>query len=108
VGQRKLVVHVGNAPDYHSKVTYNFFEHSWLKKLPCPLYLPGISLLDLYLFGKIKSSLIGQQIPDEIDLIEIVTQFLDGISDEELQAVFHSWIECVQNIIDANEGHRSW
>jgi hypothetical protein len=27
---------------------------------------------------------------------------LDGISKEELQAVFRSWIECIQNVIDAN------
>jgi hypothetical protein len=38
--------------------------------------------LDFYLFGKIESSLIGQEIPDEIDLIEIVTHLLYGISDD--------------------------
>jgi hypothetical protein len=58
--------------------------------------------LDFYILGKIKSALIGQETPDEIALLVIVAQILDGISDEELQAVFLSWIKGVQNIIDAN------
>jgi CheY-specific phosphatase CheX len=82
------------------------FEHNLLKKLPCPLYLLDISLLEFYLFGKIKSIIIVQEILDEIDLLEIVTQILNGISDEELQVISHSWIECVQNIINANRNYR--
>jgi hypothetical protein len=46
--------------------------------------------LDFYLFGKIKSALVWQEIPDEIGLLGIATHFLDGISKEELQAVFRS------------------
>jgi hypothetical protein len=97
-----LVAHLDNAPVHHSKITQNLFEHSPLKKPPCPISLTHISRLDFYLFGKIKSVLIGQETPDEIGLLEIVTHILDGMSDEELQAVFRSWIECIQNIIDAN------
>jgi hypothetical protein len=63
--------------------------------------------LDFYLFGKIKSALIGYEIPDEIGLLEIVTQMLDGIPDEEFKAVFRSWIECVQHMIDANRDSMS-
>jgi hypothetical protein len=80
----------------------NCFEHGPLKKLPCPLYLPDISPLDFYLFGKNKSALIRQETFDEIGLLEVLTQILDSISDEELHAVFRSWIEWIQNIIDAN------
>jgi hypothetical protein len=80
----------------------NFFEYSPLNKLPCSFYFPDISLFDFYLFGKIQSTLIGQEIPDEIDLLEIVIQILDGISNEKLQAIFRNWIEYIQNIIDAN------
>jgi hypothetical protein len=54
---------------------------------------------------KMQSAVIEQQIPDEIGLLEIVTQIVNGMSDEELQAVFRSSIECVQNIIDANRDY---
>jgi hypothetical protein len=36
------------------------------------------------LFGKIKSALI----PEEIDLLEAVTEFLNGTSDAKLQYAF--------------------
>jgi hypothetical protein len=51
---------------------------------------------------KNKSAIVGQEIFDEIGLLEILTQILDRISDEEWRAVFRSWIECLQNITDAN------
>jgi hypothetical protein len=79
-----------NAPVHHSKMTLHFFEHSPLKTFPCSLYLRNISLFDFYLFEKVKNALIGQEIPDEIDILEIGTQILDGFSDEELQVVFRS------------------
>jgi hypothetical protein len=49
----------------------------------------------------VKSALIGQEIPDEVDLLEAVTAILNGISDAELQRVFRSWIERVERAIDA-------
>jgi hypothetical protein len=45
---------------------------------------------------------MGSEIPDEIGLFTIVTQIVNGTSDEQLQAIFRNWIECLQNIIDAN------
>jgi hypothetical protein len=96
-------MHVDSAPVHHSKITQTFLEHRPLMKLICLLYLAHISPLYFYLFEKTKRSLIGQQIPDEIDLLEIMIRIVDLISDEELQANFCSWIEYVQKVIDANE-----
>jgi hypothetical protein len=45
----------------------------------------------------VKSPLIEQEIPDEIGLLKIVTDILDGISGAELQAVFRTWIERTQS-----------
>jgi hypothetical protein len=70
--------------------TQNFFEYNPLMKFPCPFHLLHISLMEFFLFEKMKSTLIGQKISDEIDILEIVTQILDGISSEELQTVFRS------------------
>jgi hypothetical protein len=36
-----------------------------------------------------------------------VTDISDGISGNELQAVFHSWIERVQGVIDADGDYLS-
>jgi hypothetical protein len=40
----------------------------------------------------VKNALIGQEISDEIDLLVVVTEILSGISHDELQAVFRSWV----------------
>jgi hypothetical protein len=42
------------------------------------------------LFGKVRNALIGRGIPDEINLLEAVTEILNGISDAELQCVSRS------------------
>jgi hypothetical protein len=48
-------------------MTQKFFGHNLLKRLPHPLYSLDISPWDFYLFGKVKSVLIGREIPGEID-----------------------------------------
>jgi hypothetical protein len=48
---------------------------------------------------KVKGARIGQEIPDEISVFHAVTEMLNGISTDELQRVFRSWIERVENII---------
>jgi hypothetical protein len=100
--QRKLVVHIDNALGHNARVIQNFFEHNPLKRLPHPTSLPDLSPSDFYLFGKMKNALNGREISDEIDLLEVVTEILIGISHDELRAVFRNWIERVQAVIDAN------
>jgi hypothetical protein len=51
--------------------------------------------------GKVKSTLTGWEIPNEINRLEMVNENTDGISDAELQRVFRSWIERVERVIDA-------
>jgi hypothetical protein len=95
------MVHVDNAPDHNSRMTRNFFEHNPLKRHAHRLYSPDICCSDIYLFGKVNGARTGQEIPDEISLLDAVTEYLNGISTEELQRVFHSWIERVKNLITA-------
>jgi hypothetical protein len=66
----------------------NFFEHDPLKMPPRQPYSPDISPSSFCLCGKVKGALIGQEIPDEISLLEAVTAILNGISTEELQRAF--------------------
>jgi hypothetical protein len=66
-------------------MTQHFFGHNPPKRLPHIPYSPEISPSDFFLFGKVKSVLIGREIPDEIDLLEAVAEFLNGISGAQLQ-----------------------
>jgi hypothetical protein len=60
-----------------------------------------------FIFGKVKGTLIGQEIPDEISLLDAMTEILTGIATFELQRVFRTWIERVENIITAEGGYAS-
>jgi hypothetical protein len=101
------MVHVDNAPAHISRMRRNIFEHNPLKRLPHLPYPPDISPSDCYLFGKIKGVLIGQEIPGDISLLDAVTEFLNGISTDEFQRVFRSWIERLENVIHAEGGYAS-
>jgi hypothetical protein len=87
---KELMIHVDNAPTHNLKMTRNFFEHNPLKRLPYPPYSPDISPSDFYLFGKVNGELIGQELPDEINLLDAVNEILDGISAGKLQRRFRS------------------
>jgi hypothetical protein len=82
-------------------MTQNSFGHTPMKRFPHRPYFPDISPSDFYLFAKVKTALIGRKIPDEVDLLEAVTVILNGISGSELQHVLQSWIEHVEQVIDA-------
>jgi hypothetical protein len=101
------MVHVDHAPVHNSRMTRNFVEHHPLKRLLHPPYSPEISPSDFYLFGKVKGAASGQGIPDEINLLDAVTEILNGISIDELQRVSRSWIERVENVIIAQGGYAS-
>jgi hypothetical protein len=87
-------VYIDNAP-----------VHNSLKRLSHPSYFLDIPPSDIYVIAKVKSALTGPEIPDEIDLLEEVTETLNGISGAELQRVFQSWIERVEKVIDAGGDH---
>jgi histone-lysine N-methyltransferase SETMAR len=78
------MIHVDNALAHNSRMMRNFFEYNPLKRLHHPPYSPDISPSDFSLFGKVRGALIGQEIPDEISLLDAVTEILNGISTDEL------------------------
>jgi hypothetical protein len=49
----------------------------------------------------VRSALIGQEIPNGIDLLEAVIEILNAISDAELQRVFRRWIDGIKRVTDA-------
>jgi hypothetical protein len=54
--RKTLMVHVDNAPAHKSRMTWNFFEHNPLKRLPHPSYLLDISPSYFYCFWESKAS----------------------------------------------------
>jgi hypothetical protein len=104
--QQKMIVHVDNAPAHNSRMARNCSEHNPLKRSHHPPYSPYISL-GLLSFGKVKRAPIKQEIPNEISVLDAVTERLNGISTDELQQIFRSWIESVEEVITGEGGYAS-
>jgi hypothetical protein len=104
---KELMIHIENAPAHSSRMEGKVSEHNPLKRLPRPSDSPDICPLDFYLFGKVKGALIGQEIPDEISLLDAVTEILSIISTDKLQRVSHSRIKCVENVITVEWSYAS-
>jgi hypothetical protein len=84
---KKLVVHIDNTLP-QLKGIQSSFRRNRVKRLPHHPHPPDISPSDFYLFGKVKSALTAREIPDEINLLEVVTEILNSISGPEFPHVF--------------------
>jgi histone-lysine N-methyltransferase SETMAR len=104
-GRRKLVVYIDEAIDHKSRTAQDFLGQNSLKRPPHSPYSPDISPSDFYLSGKVKSTLIGREIPDEIDFLETITEILNCILDAEMQHVIRSWIDSIEKVIDTEWDH---
>jgi hypothetical protein len=83
------------------------FRANPLKRLPHPVHSPDISPSDFYLFAKTKGRPSGQDISDEISLLDVVAEILNVISTDEPQRVFRSWIERIEKVTAAERGYAS-
>jgi hypothetical protein len=71
-----------------------------MKRALHPAFSPDLAPSDFYLFGKIKTALMGSEFESEQELLDGVLGIVNAISREELEGVFEEWLsrldECVQ------------
>jgi hypothetical protein len=77
-------------------MSQNLVRHNSLKRFPRPPHSLDVFPSGFSLFMKVKTALIGREIPGEINLLEAVTGILNSLSDAELQRVFRSWINMLK------------
>jgi hypothetical protein len=63
-----------------------------MKRAPHPAVSPALAPSDFYLFGKIKTALMGSEVESEQSLLDGVLGVMNAISREELKAVFEDWL----------------
>jgi hypothetical protein len=76
-----------------------------LTRAPHPAFLLDLALSDFYLFGKLKMVLMGAPFADGDELLQGVMKVLNGISREELEAVFPEWLLRLDRCIQQNGEH---
>jgi hypothetical protein len=70
--------------------------------VPHPLSDPDLTPSDFWLFGHVKTSLVGQTFDVPEQLPEPITEFLNEIQPPEVVEVFSHWIERVRQVLENN------
>jgi hypothetical protein len=65
-------------------------------------YRPDLAPSDFWLFGYVKTSLVGQTFEESGQLLEAITEFLNGVQPPEVVAVSDHWVERVWWVLENN------
>jgi hypothetical protein len=99
-GRRKMVLHFDNASSHTACFTTEYMHQNHLCRAPQPPFSPDLTPSDFYLFGKVKTALMGAVFDDENQLFQAVMTVLEAISREEFERVFEEWLArldaCIQ------------
>jgi hypothetical protein len=68
--------------------------------MPHPLSSPNLAPSDFWLFGHMKTSLVGQTFDELEQLLEAITEYLNEIQPPEVVAVFSHWVERVRWVLE--------
>jgi hypothetical protein len=77
-------------------VTEHFCDANDILRIPHPSHSPALAPSDFWLFGRIKTALIGGKFDEPEQLLDTISEFLDTISVEELRVVVDEWVERVR------------
>jgi hypothetical protein len=100
----KTVLHFDNASPHMARFTIGYMNRNCLVRAPHPPFSPGLAFSDFYLFGKVKTALMGATFEDEDQFFQGVMDVLHRIPRDEFEALFHEWLArldaCVQRAGD--------
>jgi hypothetical protein len=91
----RLNVRLDNCRAHFSKVTKQFFIENQLLHVPHPPYSPDLTRRTFGYSGGSTLDSLAEALSDR-KIIRIVREFLEGIPDAELTAVFKGWIDPVR------------
>jgi hypothetical protein len=100
---RRLQLHLDNYQVHFSKATEQFITENHIGRVPHPPYSLGLAPSDFWLFGHVKTSLVGQAFDEQEQLLKAITEFLNEIQPPEVVAGFSHWVERVRWILENNE-----
>jgi histone-lysine N-methyltransferase SETMAR len=99
---RRLRLHLDNCRVHFSKATEYFITESDIGHVPHPPYSTDLAPSYFWLFGHVKTLLVGQTFHEPKQLLEAVTEFLNEIQPPEMVAVFSHWVERVRWVLENN------
>jgi transposase len=87
---------------HFSKASEHFITENHIGRMPHPPYSPDLTPSDFWLFGHVKTSLVGQTFDESEQLLEAIAEFLNEIRPPEVIVVFSHWVERVRWVLENN------
>jgi histone-lysine N-methyltransferase SETMAR len=91
-----------NCRVYFSKATQQFVTENRIGLVPHPPYSPDLAPSDFWLFGHMKTLLVGQTFDEPDQPLEPITEFSNEIQPLEVVAIFSHWVERVRRVLENN------
>jgi histone-lysine N-methyltransferase SETMAR len=99
---RPLQLCLDNCRVHFSKAIEQFITENHIGRAPHPSYSPDLAPSDFWLFGHLKTSLVGQTFDAPEQLLEVIADFWGEIQPPEVVAVFSHWVRRVQWVLENN------
>jgi hypothetical protein len=102
-GQRRtkdMFIHMDNCRVHNCQESSCKIQRMKMTRLPHPAYSPDLSPCDFWFFGFAKTSFRDLQFDSPEAIIEHLSDLFDGLTFDELQSVFHEWIQRLRWVID--------
>jgi hypothetical protein len=79
-----MIAHADNAGPHTAKCVTEYMDHTLLKRVPDPPYLPDLTPSDFYLFGYVKHQLQGHEFTEGAELVSAISEILNQIPTDTL------------------------
>jgi hypothetical protein len=99
---RRLQLHLDNYRVQFSNATEHFITENHIDRVPHPPCGPDLAPSDFWLFGHVKTLLVGQTFDEPERLLEAITGFLNETQLPEVVVVFSHWVERVRWVLENN------
>jgi hypothetical protein len=76
------------------------FDKHHIARLPHPPYSRGLSPCDFWLFGMLKEILKDREFHSHDEIEEAITIAWNDITFDEVQSVFHNWMNRLRWVIE--------
>ena len=88
-----------NARCHTSMATCEYMAKHGLRHMPHPPYSPDLEPCDFFLFGYIKTKLIGTEFKTKEEALEKINSILMGISRKTRIDTFREWMRRLEEVI---------
>ena len=101
-GAKSFLFHMDNARSHTSNATCEYMTDHGMRRMPHPPYSPDLAPCDFFLFGYIKTKLIGSEFATKDEALEKINAILKEIPKETLISTFYEWMRRLEEVIDSN------